>query len=340
MKIENFEKTIKISQDKLLSVLNEREQNVLISRYGIDGTKETLSAIGSNLKLSRERIRQIENRAKNRLANSVNETYPKYFDNAANLILKSGGLISENTVAENLSSDGVKISYFKLLLDINPSLESTKGDSWLGRIWRHKEISVSKITAIISIILDKLKETKEAIPLSYLIKELEVKPEFDKGLFLALSNTINEFMINKTLIGLISDRSINPKTVSDKVLYILEETKQPMHFAEIAEAIGKRRFDKKSINKSTVHNELIANDKFVLIGRGIYAMKKWGYRDGTLEEMIIEFLKNKNVPQKTSDIIDYIGRERTVKRNTILVNLAKSKLIEKSKSGSYTVKAV
>jgi predicted Zn-ribbon and HTH transcriptional regulator len=184
---------------------------------------------------------------------------------------------------------------------------------------------------------NKLKEAGSPVKAADLVQELEVKDGFDKQLFFALTSATNKFLSQGERIGLTSDRAINPKTVADKVLYILEETKRPIHFAEIAEEIEKYGFDKKKINKSTVHNELIANDKFVLIGRGIYAMKKWGYREGTLEELIIDFLKKQDKPQTLTSIIDHISRERDVKRNTILVNLAKCRQITRTTDGSYQV---
>ena len=50
---------------KILSQLTPKERDVLILRYGLDtdGTKRTLDEIGSQYGVSRERIRQIENRA-------------------------------------------------------------------------------------------------------------------------------------------------------------------------------------------------------------------------------------------------------------------------------------
>lgn len=50
---------------KMLSQLSPKERDVLILRYGLDnnGTKKTLDEIGSQYGVSRERIRQIENRA-------------------------------------------------------------------------------------------------------------------------------------------------------------------------------------------------------------------------------------------------------------------------------------
>lgn len=54
---------------KMLSQLSPKERDVLILRYGLDnnGTKKTLDEIGSQYGVSRERIRQIENRAISKL---------------------------------------------------------------------------------------------------------------------------------------------------------------------------------------------------------------------------------------------------------------------------------
>jgi hypothetical protein len=40
-----------------------------------------------------------------------------------------------------------------------------------------------------------------------------------------------------------------------------------------------------------VHNELIRNKDFVLVGRGIYALKEWGYEPGTVSHVIEAILK-------------------------------------------------
>ncbi len=54
---------------KMLSQLSPKERDVLILRYGLDnnGAKKTLDEIGSQYGVSRERIRQIENRAISKL---------------------------------------------------------------------------------------------------------------------------------------------------------------------------------------------------------------------------------------------------------------------------------
>lgn len=51
----------------MLEALPPREQKVLRMRFGIDGKPKTLEEVGKHLNLSRERIRQIEKKAKGRL---------------------------------------------------------------------------------------------------------------------------------------------------------------------------------------------------------------------------------------------------------------------------------
>lgn len=54
---------------RMLDQLNQKEKDVLIMRYGLDsdGVKKTLDEIGTTYGVSRERIRQIENRAISKL---------------------------------------------------------------------------------------------------------------------------------------------------------------------------------------------------------------------------------------------------------------------------------
>lgn len=82
----------KVTQDslfcdikKMLNHLSEKERNVLIMRYGLDdnGEKKTLEEIGTYYGVSRERIRQIENRAMSKLKklcrnNNVNTNLKNY----------------------------------------------------------------------------------------------------------------------------------------------------------------------------------------------------------------------------------------------------------------------
>lgn len=68
---------------------------------------------------------------------------------------------------------------------------------------------------------------------------------------------------------------VKPKTVNDKIYLVLKHSGQPLHFTEIAQRINEVRFDKKTANAATVHNELILDDRYVLVSRGTYGLKEW-----------------------------------------------------------------
>jgi len=75
--------------------------------------------------------------------------------------------------------------------------------------------------------------------------------------------------------GSTASHEIKPKTVNDKIYLILKNTGHPLHFTEIAQKINEIKFDKKSANPATVHNELILDSRYVLTGRGMYGLKEW-----------------------------------------------------------------
>ena len=54
---------------KLMSILDDREKNVVIDYYGLSGTPMTLQEIGDELSLTKERIRQIKEKALRKLRN-------------------------------------------------------------------------------------------------------------------------------------------------------------------------------------------------------------------------------------------------------------------------------
>ena len=72
---------------------------------------------------------------------------------------------------------------------------------------------------------------------------------------------------------------INPKVSVIKHI-ILKSIKTSALCVDIANKIATSDFDKKVVTTQAVHNELIRYDQFVLVGRGLYALKEWGYKEG------------------------------------------------------------
>jgi len=127
----------------------------------------------------------------------------------------------------------------------------------------------------------------------------------------------------------------NPRTVRDKIYYVLKKKQAPMHFSEIARAIGQEQFDNKKVIVATVHNELIADDRFVLIGRGIYALAEWGYQNGTVKEIIQSVLTKSQSAMDLQDIYHQVLKQRMVRKNTVLINLQTQKEFKKIGHNKY-----
>ncbi|NIA02451.1 MAG: hypothetical protein GWP15_03635, partial [Nitrospirae bacterium] len=123
--------------------------------------------------------------------------------------------------------------------------------------------------------------------------------------------------------GLMVWRHINPRSIRDKAYIVLKKEKDPLHFVEIANKITEASFDKKVVTTQAVHNELIRYDQFVLVGRGLYTLKEFGFSKGTVADVIEGLLKKKS-PMKKQEIIEGVLKQRQVKKGTISLNLQKN----------------
>lgn len=137
-------------------------------------------------------------------------------------------------------------------------------------------------------------------------------------------------------IGLEKWKILNPSTLKDKAVYVLKKNKEPMHFLDIANAITEHFGEPVKI--STIHNELIRNEEFVLIGRGIYVLKEWGYKDGTVLDVILDIFKKAGIPLSTEEITTRVLKTRQVKTTTIYMNLQNKKFIERVGRNLYQAK--
>lgn len=129
----------------------------------------------------------------------------------------------------------------------------------------------------------------------------------------------------------------NPKNIRDKIFVILEARKEPMHFSDIANEIKESNFKRKNVTIQAIHNELIKDQRFVLIGRGIYALSSWGYKKGTISEIITGILEKAGEPLTREEIVKQVLKTRKVKETTILLNLQNKKLFKKIDKNSYTL---
>ncbi|MDO8667805.1 MAG: sigma factor-like helix-turn-helix DNA-binding protein [bacterium] len=138
--------------------------------------------------------------------------------------------------------------------------------------------------------------------------------------------------------GIDESREIKPKTINDKIYLILKNNSKPMHFAEIADRINQIGFDKKQANAATVHNELILDDKYILVGRGLYGLKEWGYEKGTVTEVIEKVMIEADRPLNREEIINKVLGQRMVKKATINLALMNRDKFEPASDGKYAIK--
>ncbi|MCX6755224.1 MAG: winged helix-turn-helix domain-containing protein [Candidatus Nomurabacteria bacterium] len=133
--------------------------------------------------------------------------------------------------------------------------------------------------------------------------------------------------------GRASSPNVRTRGVKDYAFLVMRKNGEPMHFKEVADAIT-TTFGKKT-HYATCHNELIKDSRFVLVGRGMYALAEWGYKTGIAREVIKDILK-KDGPLSKEDVVEKVMKERYFKKNTILVNLQNPKFFKKNKNGLYT----
>ena len=136
--------------------------------------------------------------------------------------------------------------------------------------------------------------------------------------------------------GPADSQNIKTRGIKDYAFLMMRKHGSPMHFREVAKAI-QDTFGKKT-HIATTHNELIKDDRFVLVGRGYYALSEWGYKPGVVRDVIKDILK-KEGPLTKEDVIDRVLKERFLKKNTILVNLQNPKYFKKLEDGKYSALA-
>jgi DNA-directed RNA polymerase delta subunit len=372
----------------LFAELNERERDVLSRRFGLRGpVKETLENIGAAHKLTRERIRQIENAGikKLRALKDLDQKIDNLRKVINELLEEHGGLLERDYLLNNLVSfsagDIKKDEHVALHKNHLEFLISKLLHDYFEEVSDHKQFkpgfklkyrSLDHLEELATELVAKVKETKEILLTEDLInlsKGLETftkhKDKFDIDQVLDISAVLGGelFKENADLInahkyiysllqsvreieqnkfghwGIADWREISPKTINDKIFLILKNHGKPMHFVDITKKINEISFDGKEANSATVHNELILDKKYVLVGRGLYGLKDWGYSNGTVTDIIREILTSQAEEKSLSreEIVDKVLKQRMVKKATVVLALMDKKKFEKA-NGRYKVK--
>ncbi len=326
---------------KLIKELPERAQDVVIRRYGLsdDGRTMTLEAIGGVYGITRERVRQIENHALNKIRQSESmSAHNNVFDELSDYIKSLGHIVSEEDLLSRASDKSSLRNHISLLLVLGDNFQKHKEDKEFKHRWMvDKKIADAVHSALRSLHEqfghdDLVSEDEIFKTFQNLLAEAidETKDKETLGRWLGLSKKISKNPLGEW--GLSTSANVRVKGMRDYAYLVLRQHGSPMHFTEVTKKIQK--LFSKEAHVATTHNELIKDPRFVLVGRGLYALKSWGYMSGIVKDVISQILE-KHGPLSKDEIIDLVLKERYVKPNTILVNLQDSSYFKKGSDGKY-----
>lgn len=328
---------------RLLSVLGDRSKDVITSRFGLgnDTKRMTLEAIGKKYKITRERVRQIENYSIVNIRKSKEYAKEKaVFDELRKIVAELGSVISEEALLRHLSKDKSTQNQVHFLLVVGDEFSKDKEDEEFKHRWTvDKELS-KKVHQAIRDLYSKLSDDEILLESDMIEKFLEhLKDVSDKyknqeiaKRWLELSKLIDRNPLGEW--GKTGSSNINAKGMRDYAYLVIRRHGSPIHFREVAKLITD--LFKKKAHVATTHNELIKDPRFVLVGRGLYALSEWGYMSGVVKDVIKNII-DKNGPLTKDEIIKKVLKERYVKENTIMVNLQNPKFFKKSKDGKYSI---
>jgi hypothetical protein len=330
---------------KLLQGLQPRAREVLTKRYGLgaDASRMTLEGIGELYKITRERVRQIENAALQNIRKSPAFKDEKpVFDELEKLITELGGIVGEEDFLNHVAKDKSSQNHVNFLLIVGDPFKKEKEDEEFKHRWYVDESVSKKVHDSLRKLYAGLKDD-DLVPESELIasfldnmKDMNEKYKNEEVIkrWLSISKTIDKNPLGEW--GKASSPNVRTKGIRDYAFLAMRKHGSPIHFREIAKIISDL-FDTKA-HVATTHNELIKDDRFVLVGRGLYALSEWGYLSGVVKDVIRKVIE-KNGPLTKDQVIEKVLKERYVKENTILVNLQNTKFFKKNKDGTYALAA-
>jgi hypothetical protein len=317
----------KVVSKELLAELPDRSRRVLADRFGLTGkgAGKTLDAIGQEYGVTRERIRQIENHALSAVRESdAYATHRETLEDLKRAINTLGGILAEELLLKNIAKNDADRNHLVFVLTVGHPFEVRREDSDFRSRWYTDEQLAEQVESALtelygSIETNHLTPEEEFIQLfGKYLKTAGVKsrPEDILAHWLHMSKRLGKNPLGEW--GRVDSPHVRIKNTRDFAYLTLKRHGSPMHFIEVAKGIEKL-FGRET-HPATTHNELIKDARFVLVGRGLYALKEWGYNPGVVRDVIRGILEREG-PLTREEIIDRVKRERYVKDATIAVNL-------------------
>lgn len=334
--------------NSILDTLTEKEKSVIMRRIGFNGNKETLQEIGNAYGITRERVRQIEDVGIRKIGRIIRTTDLMVIQNSGEKILKMhGGVMVRDRLINAIIADigldaDINDNIIDILLQADYQLQKSKPQLGTNTYFHFPEVSKKNIETIHKEAVKILKKRGDIMETNTLYDNIRTNlfAQFGKLEPVMIDSVMDIFVDivkgENKYIGLEKWKILNPATLKDKAVYVLKKLQEPMHFMDIANAITNHFGEVVKI--STIHNELIRNEDFILIGRGIYVLKEWGYKEGTVLDVILDIFKKHDGPLSTEEITEKVLKIRQVKTTTIYMNLQNKDAIERVGRNLYQAK--
>jgi DNA-directed RNA polymerase delta subunit len=328
--------------ENLLSHVPGRSRDIVKKRFGLEkGEAETLEAIGRSVRITRERVRQIIGDVLKTVSEKLDQ--PEFRSGETHLLLaidEKSGILKERDVTLAFGfSDFREANAARFVAESSKAINIFEEKGHISRSWTRDKSIVElarRVAEEARAILERekalLTEAELARRIAKTVPELEERhiPNFLKVLERVQKNAFGKWGLRHWL-------EVNPKGTREKIYLVLKEEERPLHFKEIAALIDKHKLGKKKAHPQTVHNELIKDKRFVLIGRGIYALREWGYSEGTIQDVLRDILAGSEKPLQREEILKKVMAVRQVKKTTVMINLNNTALFLR-KNDLYSLK--
>ncbi|HMB17575.1 MAG TPA: sigma factor-like helix-turn-helix DNA-binding protein [Candidatus Paceibacterota bacterium] len=334
--MKNLDNTLQ----EVLSKFKSKQKKVINERFGLNGDQRTLQAIGDDLGVTRERIRQIESSCIKKIRDDIKERFGDFIKEAVDSLEDCGGVckdkefiqkIKERNDLEESNHIDNKIRFIFLIAKKPLFQKETKE---VYDFWYKNKKAKDKLFSYLKKVINFFKKTdKDKILNNKVYKEKFDEPYFKN--YVSISKKFDKNVFGD--FGLKEWPEIEPKVIRDKAYLVLKKKQQPLHFSKIANQIGEMGIASNPAHVQTVHNELIKDNRFVLVGRGIYGLKEHGYEGGTVKEVIEKILDNQG-PLHSEEVVKLVNQKKILKENTILLNLQNKDNFKRLDDGRYHIK--
>lgn len=324
------------------SIDQEREREIITRRFGLYDRRETLEQIGELLGITRERVRQLEKAILIRIKISAEKGELEDITAAEKALIRSLSDMGRVARIQDLTdimlgkkSNAQERAHIGFIAELAPNLTVVnETDNYHYSVGIAEYGDEKTIRKRVDEIVKTIKTNKEPID----IEDLHNKLSYEHPKHVQALASVSKHLSNlREMWGLSKWPTVNPKNIRDKIYVVLTETGKPLHFSEIAESIRNSDFNRKDVTTQAIHNELIKDKRFVLIGRGIYALDTWGYSRGTVADTIKDVLVQAKEPLHRDEIVRRVLKSRQVKETTILLNLQSKPQFKRVAKATYTV---